>query len=991
MGHTIKALRVRLVEIAVDRMKFGFNERPIGTQVVHRRREDTHSFVREEEVIGREDERKAVKELLLDSNVKENVSIIPIVGIGGQGKTTLAQYVFNDKEVQIHFELRSWVCVSEVFDVKTIVQKIIECAVGRRPESLEMEFLQHELRAKIDGKRYLLVLDDVWNENRDTWLRLETLLLGGLKGSKVLITTRDIKVAEITGTMSPLFLGCLSKSNSWKLFKRMAFKDGEEPTNLTLVEIGREIVQKCAQVPLAIRIIGSLLYFKNSEVDWLDFKNNELYRITPQDKGIFPILKLSYDHFPPQLKECFRFCSLFPKDSEIEVQLLIQLWIAQGFIHSSDRNRRLEDISHEYFMDLLRRSFFQDIQRNEYGDILKCKMHYLIHDLAQSIAEDECIISNSNVEKVVERTRHVGFDSLDSLPDIPALLLKANKMRTLLFRIRSPLFYDHEPVLEWKPVYDTIISSFKCLRALNMSCLSIQKVPNSIGKLKHLRFLDLSRNYEIKRLPNSITKLQNLQTLRLDFCSGLKNLPKDTRDLISLRHLGLYECKSLTHMPNGLGKLTALQTLTLYRLGKKGTYVSKQKVWLGDLDSLDELRGELHIKGLEQLRSSPLEGKAANLERKQHLQILKLEWDSCIEAGDDSDKAIANDEQLLQNLRPHLNLKQLSIVGYAGVRSCSWLSLLSNLVKITMRDCKWCRHIPPLDQLPFLKCLSLIDLSALEYISYDGSGMSFSSLENFHLKNLPKFKGWWRIRETVTAEICLPLFPCLSSLRIDNCPIMSLIPVIVPGSQATISSSPSLSTLSKLKFLGLCRLEELESLPEELLQNLTSLETLQIWECCELQIFMSPLLQHLIALEELQICNCKELISNENIEGAQCLGPTTLRSLFLLNITSLMSLPRELRHVTTLQTLDIENCPTLMSLPEWIGDFTSLWALQIHDCPNLISLPEGMLRLTSLHRLIIKRCPLLEERCEEGTGEEWPKIAHIPNFSTRKLFFIAVP
>jgi hypothetical protein len=264
MGHRIKTIRERLDNIATDQKNFGFIERSIGTKFEHRKREDTHSFVHEKEVIGREDDRKAIKELLLYCDVKQNVSIIPIVGIGGLGKTTLAKYVYNDKEVKKHFELRVWVCVSDPFDVKTIVQKIVECAIERRPESLVIDLLQRQLREKIDGKRYLLVLDDVWNENRDTWLSLETLLLGGLKGSKVLITTRSTKVAEITGTMSSYLLGGLSESNSWDLLKRMAFKDGKEPKNPKLVEIGREIIKKCAQVPLAIRSIGSLLYFKNS-------------------------------------------------------------------------------------------------------------------------------------------------------------------------------------------------------------------------------------------------------------------------------------------------------------------------------------------------------------------------------------------------------------------------------------------------------------------------------------------------------------------------------------------------------------------------------------------------------------------------------------------------------------------------------------------------------------------------------------------------------
>jgi Leucine-rich repeat (LRR) protein len=967
MGRRIKVVRAKLNEIAANRKNFSFTPRLIETQLEHRRREDTHSFVPEEEVIGREDEKEVVKALLFDSKVKENVSIIPIVGIGGQGKTTLAQYVYNDEEVQKHFDLRLWACVSNPFDVKTILQKLIESATKKRLDSLERDPLQSEFRETIGGKRYLLVLDDVWNENSNKWSNLKNLFVGGLRGSKVLVTTRNEKVADIIRTASSYFLGGLSESNSWDLFKKMAFKDGEEPKNPKLVEIGRRIIQKCARVPLAIRSMGSLLYFKNSEAEWLEFQTNIRYEINQQSNDIFPILKLSYDYLPQHLKQCFAFCSLFPKDSKIKVEMLIQLWTAQGFIDLLDGTIHLEYVGRKYFMDLLWRSFFQDIRRNKYGDIKSCKMHDLIHDLAQSVAGDECLISNPDAVKVVERTRHVAFDSLNSLRDIPVPMLEADRLRTLLL-----------PNLDSNmQVYDRLISSFKCLRALNLSDSNVQEVPNSIGKLKHLRYLDLSSNDEIKLLPASITKLQNLQTLILEFCGRLKELPEDTRNLISLRHLVLRACKSLTHMPHGLGKLTALQTLSRYILGKKESSVPKQKGGLGDLDGLDELRGSLHIKGLEHLRSSPLEARAANLDRKQYIRRLKLEWDHYIEAG--------YDEQLLQNLRPHLNLKKLKVEGYAGVRFPDWVSSLSNLVKITLSKCKWCQHIPPLDRFPFLEFLSLKKLSALEYISNDASDVSSSSLQSLKLNDLRTLRGWWRMREVVTTDHeqnynlpLFPSFPSLSSLCIVNCPIRSIMADV-----ATPSSSFPFSTLSKLKRLRLSFLKELEYLPEEWLQNLTSLEVLSISDCPKLQISMSPLFQHLAALEYLEIDHCKDLISNEDEEGAQCLGPTILHHLQIKQVTNLVSLPKELRHATALQLLSIENCPSLVSLPEWIADLTSLHTLQIHGCHNLISLPEAIHRLTSLRRLTISDCTRLEERCEKGTGEDWPKIAHIPNFSNQ--------
>ena len=200
MACKIKGNREGLKDIANDRNNFQLIERPLETWVVTREREmrvvkgerETHSLVREKEVIGREEDKKAIIGLLQDSdvkeNVKENVSFLSIVGIGGLGKTTLAQYVYNDEIVKAHFELKIWVCVSDVFDVKTIVKNIIISASGKKPESFIMEHLKNELNKILNQKMYLLVLDNVWNENKEEWGKLRTLLLDGKRGSKVVIT-----------------------------------------------------------------------------------------------------------------------------------------------------------------------------------------------------------------------------------------------------------------------------------------------------------------------------------------------------------------------------------------------------------------------------------------------------------------------------------------------------------------------------------------------------------------------------------------------------------------------------------------------------------------------------------------------------------------------------------------------------------------------------------------------------------------------------------
>nr|XP_028956530.1 disease resistance protein RGA2-like [Malus domestica] len=400
MSHKIKDINKRLREIA-SRRAFPLEVNCEDTRFIIRER-ITHSFVPMENIIGRDEDRKAIIQLLLDPISTENVSTISIVGFGGLGKTALAQLIFNDEVIQNHFEFKIWSCISNVFELDILVKKILKV------DKIDMDELQNDLRRKVDGKKYLIVLDDVWNENREKWLSLKYLLMRGGKGSRILITTRSETVATISDTAKPYTLRGLNQEESWSLFKEMAFKDGKEPENSTIKAVGKEVARKCQGVPLAIRTIGGMLRTKYHETEWLNFKENKLSRINQEENEILPTLKLSYDVLPSHLKHCFAYCGLFPPDYEISVSMLIRLWVAQGFIKSSGENESLEDVAYEYFMELLCRSFFQEEEKDEFGVIKSYKMHDLMNELAVSVSGVGSAVVDLNRKKFHEKLRHIG-------------------------------------------------------------------------------------------------------------------------------------------------------------------------------------------------------------------------------------------------------------------------------------------------------------------------------------------------------------------------------------------------------------------------------------------------------------------------------------------------------------------------------------------------------------------------------------------------------
>ncbi|KAG2674850.1 hypothetical protein I3760_13G156700 [Carya illinoinensis] len=934
MRHKIKAIRQKLDAIANDR-KFHLEERPVEIGVRARKRDDTHSYVPAAKVTGREDDKKEIlKRLLSDS---QNVGILPITGIGGLGKTTLAQFIFNDEEIDKHFQLKMWACVSESFEVEKVIGKILESITKKKPDVSGMDALGHILREEIGGKKYLLVLDDVWNEDVKKWDDLKVLLEVGASGSRILITTRSKKVAQMTQTIAEYSLQCLEERESWCLFKQVAFENGQEPVNSRKVEVGKEIVEKCLGVPLVIKTIGRLLSLEN-EAGWFSFKNNKLPKIKEND--ILPTLKLSYDQLPSHLKQCFAYCSIFPKDYVMEKSRLINLWMAQGFIKPSNQNECLEDVGHEYFMDLVWRSFFQEAEMDDLGNVFTIKMHDLMHDLASSVAGSFITKLESKDKSVSDqKTRHVSVvGNIDFSFVIPTSSSKASKTRTLL------CLGDFENLQEYPGTScEAIFSSMKFLRVLDL----------------HGQRLDL--------LPDSITRLQNLYTLRLSGCCSLKELPRGITKLVNLRHLYNDECDSLTYMPRGLGQLKNLQTISKFVVVDSDS-ASKDGCRLSELNRLNSLRGELVISGLRLDGDDfALDCKGANLKEKEHLQVLSLRWS----------------EEYVNNAQ-----------DYGGVRVPMWLLSLTNLVDLKLSDCLKLKYLPPLSRLPSLKSLAQVGLDEIEYVSdcSDNNELSsfsssafFPSLESIFLFACPNLKGWWRRSDSYNVDVNTTdhalLFPRLSELVIWHCPMLTSFPMFphlqgelylrnaswkpVQQTITNASSSSASSThiafssapLSKLKHIYLEQIEDLETLP---VQNLISLQHLTITDCHRL----------------------KSLSQGNDEHGIQWKGLKSLISLDFASTPKLVSLPLGLQHVTTLREFNISDCSSLMAIPEWIYNWALLEWFTISRCSGLTSLPEAMSSLTSLKMLRIHDCPILLRRCELG-GEDRPKIAHIPKLDFR--------
>ncbi|WOK93621.1 disease resistance protein RGA1 isoform X1 [Canna indica] len=950
----------------------------------------TTSFVMKSEVYGRDSEKEDLIHWLF-SDTSSKFSVLAVVGKGGLGKTTLAQLVYNDETVSRYFDLKIWICVSENFDIARLTKEMLEYNTMELCVLSDLSNLQDNLKVKLYGKKLLLVLDDVWNENNKLWESFRDSLTVA-EAVRVIVTTRHESVAKIMQTEEPYRLGNLPEHDCWQLFQCHAFC-GQNPNQFPdLIAIGKMIVKRCGGLPLAVKSLGGLLkHEKSDEESWNDVLQSELWDLD-ENEEILPALRLSYSRMPCHLKPCFLFCSVFPKDFTLKKKKVVRLWMAQGYVETIDE-RTMEELGREYFDELYSRSFFD--QSSYYF-----KMHDSIHDMAAHISGNEYqSVVNLNQCYDLDKARHLFVKANDEL----MLFLLSKKLRPHLRTLCFGL--------------DSILGSASLKFALSMTSLRALFIENieqdeqtvPIGNLKHLRYLYIEGNMvrlhrslgqlfnlqvlilkstKLEVLPWEIGSLVNLQHLKIRSIV-LENLPESVFLLYNLKKLKLKWCRRIRELSRSVGNLRNLQYLDLsytgitslpaeiWKLNKLESFftniidVRKDMSWgIGELKELVNLTGLL-ISGLENMKIE--DAKEINLKGMHQLNHLHLEWHN---AEYDSDKKcfcvflkfdqhILIDEETmaiaLQNMQPHSNLKVLHLHGYDGVRYPSWIDdpSFNQLTEVFLYECgnEKITCLPMFGQLLSLEHLYLQRISHVKCIKGEfcrnmnmnskSNNVAFPSLKYLEFKDMPEWVEWYGL---LHGDL-----PQLKELKIRNCPRLRTLPTLPSKLEIVyIENCLKLSSVSGLHDLFHVLQLTLVDCPElEFPANVPLQAKFRMFECREcpnLNLILGP--QNVSSLEKLFVTNCVRIHL-----PASNFFPPRLKSLWIKGYLNPLFLP-QLNNFNSLHELRISGCPEIQLPLNFILP-PKLEVLHIEDCLS----PFVLLDLDNhniLYDVNISSCPELQ-------------------------------
>ncbi|RLM70291.1 hypothetical protein C2845_PM17G04030 [Panicum miliaceum] len=691
---------------------------------------------REDDLVGIEGHAAKLKGWLVDDLEERSTKITTVWGMGGVGKTTLVDHVY--RIVKLDFDAAAWVTVSKTYQVEDLLKKIaIEFDISVNPSNMDMRRLVDIIRNHIEGKRFLLVLDDIWEQNLCVNNIMEIFPTNCI--SRFVLTSRNFEVASLATSNCTIKLEPLEENNSWELFCKVAFRNNDDkrcPSELQ--NLGAKFLQKCEGLPIAIACIGRLLSFKPTTYpEWETvYKELELRSANNAIRSVDTILNVSLEDLPYELKNCFLHCAMFPVDYEME--RLIEHWIASGFIKEKE-NKTLEQVAKGYLSDLVNRSLLQVVMK-ESGRVKCCRMHDVIRHLAIGKAEEECFgkVYEGHGTFSVHGTRRLSIQGTNIVALNQSDATHVRAIYTCMSSVDIGLL---------RP----ILASSLLLSTLDLQGTKIKMLPNEVFTLFNLRFLGL-RKTGIEILPAAIGRLQNLEVLdTVHTC--LLSLPTNVAKLRKLRYLsattkiseGYFSRQGGVKVPRGIRNLTGLHGLEKVKASSET---------LSDVAALTELRAF----GVDDVRREHAQILCAALLNMRSLVSLVINMSN-------KDEVLPLEELCLPE-----SLSELVLIGQLEKKRMprilsSWLHL-NNLTHLDLVFSK-------LDENSFPSLVVLRNLCFLSLCkAYDGKTLCFPA-QSFPKLTKLRILGAAQLNQIQIAEDALG---SLDMLRFLECPELKRLP-----------------------------------------------------------------------------------------------------------------------------------------------------------------------------------------------------------------------
>uniref|UniRef100_A0A0D9VXM8 AAA+ ATPase domain-containing protein n=1 Tax=Leersia perrieri TaxID=77586 RepID=A0A0D9VXM8_9ORYZ len=834
------------------------------------------------------------------------IPAIAITGAGGIGKTTLARMVFGDATVQENFDIRIWLFVGQDADEVAMLRSAIAHAGGPsyNDEGLaaavagDKAVLERALERAVRHRKVLLVMDDAWGDAAWNELLRVPLSHAAAPGSRMLVTTRNEGVAH---RMKARFLHRVDKlrrQDAWSLLKKQIILNKSDEAELDeLEDIGMQIIDSCDGLPLAIKMIGGLLLSKSrTRGSWMEITRHSAWSKHEVNDEVNKVVRLSYEELPSHLKQCFVYCSLFPRGEVIESRTIVRMWIAEGFAQDCTGSRLPETIAAQYYKELILRNLLDP--SDGYYDQLGCIMHDVVRSFAQYVAKDEGLSMNEmqkqtisdalgalKIRRLCISNKKVEWDALQTQASLRTLIL----FRSIITKQKN------------------FLNNLPCLRVLHLEDTNLIALPDSICYLKHLRYLGLKGTYT-SALPKLIGNLMFLQHIDLCGCINVSELPESIVRLRNLRSLDI-RYTMVSSVPRGFRKLENLAEM----LGFPTNLDDDKRDWcnLEELGYLPNLSA-LHLEGLEKATFGSMAARA-KLSSKQHLTQLELRCTSRISAnGEVQDEVSKEDCERIENVFDHLcpppSIDRLTIAGYFGHRLPQWMETVAafrSLRRLVLEDYACCDRLPiGLGQLPYLDYLWIEHAPSIEHVSLDfitavtkteGAGVAFPKLKRLGFQGMLRWAVWdW--------EEHFQAMPALESLTVENCKLR-LLP------QGLAYHASALKTLVLTNAMSLASVDNFHSLAElyladnpklERVVNCPSLTKIEILRCPQLKVFDRLPAVRSIVWEDLDADTLPVYLQEAKVNRLHinC-------NLGLLNMISLQDAISEWRNVQHVQQLKV--------------------------------------------------------------------------------------